>query len=73
MTKNPYEIRVIGSLGPAACQAFSDLMVDVEPLATVLTGELDQTQLHALLDRIRALGLELLDLRQTPPPLGSVG
>lgn len=73
MSKNPYEIRVIGSLGPAAREAFSDLVVDVEPLATVLTGELDQAQLHALLDRIRALGLELVDVRQTPPPVGRVG
>lgn len=73
VTKNSYEIRVVGSLGPAACAAFSDLAIDVEPLTTVLTGELDQTQLHSLLDRIRALGLELLDLRQTPPPTQTLG
>lgn len=66
MAKNCYEIRVIGKLGPAAREAFSDLGVDVDPLTTVLTGELQQAELHALLDRVRALGLELVDVRQSP-------
>lgn len=66
MAKSCYEIRVIGTLGPAARAAFSDLVLDVEPLTTVLTGELAQPELHALLDRVRALGLELVDVRQAP-------
>jgi hypothetical protein len=66
VTKNSYEIRVTGSLGPAAREAFSDLLLDVEPTTTVLIGDLDQVQLHALLDRVRALGLELVDVRQAP-------
>lgn len=70
MTTHTYEIRVIGSLGPAAREAFADMDVEVEPTITVLSGDLDQPSLHALLDRIRALGLELVDVRQasTPPP-----
>jgi hypothetical protein len=65
-----YEIRVVGSLGPAAREAFTDVAVEVEPTATVLCGDLDQTGLHALLDRVRALGLELMDIREIPdqPP-----
>ena len=66
MTGRTYEIRVAGSLGPAACDAFSDVAVEVEPTATVLCGDLDQAHLHALLDRVRALGLELVDIRQFP-------
>jgi hypothetical protein len=69
VTRSPYEIRVVGVLGPAAQEAFADLAVDVEPTATVLSGELDQSSLHAVLDRVRALGLELVDVTQAPSPL----
>ncbi len=61
-----YEVRVLGSLGPLGRDAFRDVSVDVEPTATVLTGQLSQADLHELLDRIRDLGLELIDVRQTP-------
>ncbi len=62
-----YEIRVIGVLGPAVRTAFTGLAVDVEPTATVLSGEMDQTALHEVLDQIRALGLELIDVKLAPP------
>jgi hypothetical protein len=68
VTRSPYEIRVVGALGAAARQAFADLAVDVEPTATVLSGQLDQESLHDVLDRVRALGLELLDVRQAAAP-----
>lgn len=64
MTGHTYEIRVVGSLGSTARQAFSDVVIDVEPAMTVLSADLDQAGLHALLDRVRALGLELVDIRQ---------
>jgi hypothetical protein len=48
-------------IGPAARQAFAGLGVVVEPPVTVLAGDLDQVELHALLERVRALGLDLLD------------
>jgi hypothetical protein len=63
-----YEIRVVGMLGPTAREAFADVTMEVEPAATVLCADLDQAGLHALLDRVRALGLELVDIRQTPAP-----
>jgi len=66
VSKISYEVRVVGCLGPAAREAFSELTVDVEPASTVLSGELEQTDLHALLDRVRALGLELVEVRQGP-------
>jgi hypothetical protein len=62
-----YEIRVIGSFGPATQEAFADLVVEVEPAITVLSGNLDQRGLHAVLDRVRALGLELVEITQAPP------
>lgn len=67
MTRHTYEIRVIGSFGPDARETFADTIVQVEPTITVLSGEFDQRDLHALLDRVRALGLELVDVRQAPP------
>ncbi|HZC70341.1 MAG TPA: hypothetical protein VE442_06590 [Jatrophihabitans sp.] len=66
MAKQSYEIRVAGTLGPAAREAFSGLELDVEPLSTVLTGDLEQAELYVLLDRVSALGLELVDVRQAP-------
>jgi hypothetical protein len=66
VAKQSYEIRVAGTLGPAAREAFSGLELDVEPLSTVLTGDLEQAELYVLLDRVSALGLELVDVRQAP-------
>src|ERR1700760_3109940 len=67
VTRHTYEIRVIGSFGPDARAAFADAMVQMEPGITVLSGEFDQRGLHAVLDRVRALGLELVDVGQAPP------
>ena len=67
MTRHTYEIRVIGSFGPDAREEFADTIVQMEPSITVLSGEFDQRGLHALLDRVRTLGLELVDVRQAPP------
>ena len=51
-----------------ACGHFSaHLVVEVEPAITVLSGNLDQRGLHAVLDRVRALGLELVEITQVPP------
>jgi hypothetical protein len=68
VTRHTYEIRVIGSLGPATREAFADMEVEVEPSITVLSGDLDQHDLHSLLDRVRALGLELVEIKQASPP-----
>ena len=64
MTSHTYQIRVIGSLGPATREAFADLLVEAEPTVTVLSGDLDQHGLHNVLDRVRALGLELIEIKQ---------
>ena len=66
VTTRNYEIRVVGSIGPAAREAFSGMGVDVEPTITVLSGTLDQGSLHQMLDRVRALGLELVEVREVP-------
>jgi hypothetical protein len=67
MTRHTYEIKVIGSFGPATREAFADMVVEIEPTITVLSADLDQCGLHAVLDRVRALGLELVEIKQAPP------
>ena len=64
MTRRTYEISVAGSFGPGVREAFADMEVKVEPTITVLSGHLDQPGLHAVLDRVRAQGLELVGIRQ---------
>jgi hypothetical protein len=64
MAQVEYEVRVLGPVGQAAREAFADVDVHVEPTETVLTGVLDQAALHGLLERIQALGLELVDIRR---------
>ena len=68
MSGHTYEVRVAGKLGRSAREAFTDIIIEVEPASTILSAQLDQSGLHALLDRVRALGLELVDIRQAPDP-----
>ncbi len=69
MARAPYEIRIGGIVGPAARQAFADLVIEVEASTTVLAGELDQAALHGLIERIEALGLELIEVRRLKPSI----
>jgi hypothetical protein len=62
-----YEVRVLGRVGPAAREAFADFHVHVEPIATVLSGDLDQAALHGLMERVQGLGLELVDVHRVHP------
>lgn len=63
-----YEIRVKGTLSESFLAAFDDLTVSVNPVETVIRGPIvDQAALYGLLDRIQALGLELVEVRQLPP------
>jgi hypothetical protein len=40
---------------------------DVEPVETILHGPVrDQAELHGLLRRLQALGLELIEVRRLP-------
>jgi hypothetical protein len=60
-----YEIRVRGRLGQSVAERFDGFEAEVEPAETVLRGDIrDQSELHGLLSRIEALGLELVEVRQ---------
>jgi hypothetical protein len=60
-----YEIRVRGRVTPALLTRFEGLASKVEPVETVLHGPLaDQAALHGMIDLVRALGLELVEVRK---------
>ncbi|MFC5142999.1 hypothetical protein ACFPK1_32585 [Actinomycetospora rhizophila] len=64
-----FEIRVSGRLSDRARAAFPDMAVVEVPAETVLSGvSRDDDEVHGILDRIQALGLELVSLRQVREP-----
>ena len=62
-----YTIRIKGRLGATALSAFPTMKIELTGSETVLTGCLeDRSAVYGVLAQIEALGLELLELRQTP-------
>jgi hypothetical protein len=62
-----YEIRVRGRVTPALLARFEGLRSEIEPVETVLHGPLrDQAALHGMIELVRALGLELIEVRRLP-------
>lgn len=60
-----YQIRIEGHLDERWLRWFEGL--DVSPLPegeTVISGEMDQSALHGVLNRIRDLGLELISVQR---------
>jgi len=65
MTAGDYEFRIIGRVSDAVLAEFDGLDAAFQPAETVLHGShLDQAALHGVLERVRALGLELVEVRQ---------
>ena len=63
-----YEITVRGTCSPRLAAAFEEMDLTSFAGHTVLRGHLvDQAALHGVLDRLSALGMELVDLRRLPP------
>jgi hypothetical protein len=62
-----YEIRIKGRVSRALLASFEGMESDLEPVETVLHGPVrDQAELHGVIDRIQALGLELIEVRRLP-------
>jgi hypothetical protein len=60
-----YEIRIKGRVTEALLPHLEGLSAHVEPVETTLYGNIeDQAALHGLLERIEALGLELIEVRR---------
>lgn len=68
-----WEIRVSGRVPRRLVNEFDGLTVQARPVETVLTGTVvDQASLYGIITRLQALGLELVELRQTDPVLPPV-
>jgi hypothetical protein len=64
-----YEIRIKGRLSDSVSGAFEDFTASVKPAETTLRGEVrDQSELHGVLERLQALGLELIEVRRLDAP-----
>jgi hypothetical protein len=69
MEAGSYEIRIKGHVGDNLLASFDGLDSEIEPAKTILRGDsLDQAALHGILERVRELGLELLEVRRICPP-----
>jgi hypothetical protein len=67
MPRVTYEVRVLGDVRQVDDEAFADFTVVIESRVTVISGEMDQARLHGLIERVRTLGLELVEIRRTRP------
>jgi hypothetical protein len=71
-----YEIRIAGVLPPEALLDFDRLTASVEPVETVVHGQIrDQAALQGLLARLEAFGIQVLEIRRlragdAPPEKG---
>jgi hypothetical protein len=62
-----YMIRIRGRLGATATSAFPTMACELQCGETVLTGWVeDSSALFGVIAQIEALGLELVELRQSP-------
>lgn len=65
MSTAAYEIHIKGRVSEQLLSAFEGMEASEQAVETVLRGPLpDQAALHGLLDRIQALGLELVEVRR---------
>jgi hypothetical protein len=64
-TKTVYQIVVRGEISKRYAMAFEGMEMETKSGQTILTGEiLDNSHLHGILDRIIALGLELVSVEE---------
>jgi len=57
-----YRITVSGRLTETYREVFGDFHIEPNGTNTTLTGDLDQSGLYGALNRVQALGLELVEL-----------
>jgi hypothetical protein len=64
-TKTVYQIVVRGRISKRYATAFEGMEMETKRGQTILTGEIiDNSHLHGILDRIIALGLELVSVEE---------
>ena len=63
-----YEVRVVGHVPDDVLDQLGDITVTEQETLTLVTGSFcDQAELHGFLNRLRAYGLELVELRAVMP------
>lgn len=68
MARVVYELRVRGPVPPELLAEIGAEDLGEEPPLTILRTEpTDQTGLHGVLERLRSLGLDLLEVRSATP------
>ena len=64
-----FEVRVRGIVPPDVLEEFEGMTAVSVPVETVLTGVVtDQSALYGILNRLQALGLELVEVRRLIEP-----
>ena len=66
MVQSMYEIRVAGTVPEEDLKDMGAVRVAQDQVNTVLYGVSDQTALYGLLERLRALGLDVVEVRRVP-------
>ena len=68
MAQTTYEIRVAGAVPERDLRDMGAVTLSVDRVNTVLYGVPDQSALYGLLARLRALGVEVVEVRRIPDP-----
>lgn len=71
MVQTMYEVRVAGAVPEKDLQDMGAVTLPPEQVNTVLYGISDQAALYGLLARLRALGLEVVEVRRVPTITGT--
>ena len=67
MPETVYEIRIRGRVSQTVLDTFDQMQSSVEQVETILHGPVrDQAELHGIIERVQALGLELIEIRRLP-------
>ena len=66
MVSTKYEIRLAGTVPPDDLRDMGAVVVESASLSTVICAVPDQAALYGLLDRLRALGIAVTEVRLMP-------
>jgi hypothetical protein len=72
MARTTYEIRVAGVVPEHDLEDMGAITLDPDQVSTVLYGVADQAALYGLLERLKALGLEVVEVRRIPDVASAV-
>lgn len=73
LSEHRYRILMAGELTDAAREAFDGWKIEPVDTHLALIGDMDQAALHGVLNRIRYLGLPLLEVRRLEAAAANAG